>query len=256
MQESVEGCGVVQTRLSHILLQHIIHQVRCLPSPSPPPAVLSFTSSFNNLNIDLDRSPSPSVVFHSYLVEAVTSYIRSAYVFLSPLSSLSLFFPSTTPTHSFLPSSFTPHSSPPLSLHTSFMYIFLHSPHRAGNVFEKQLVSKLRGVMLHEDLEEVTSRQLREKLEKEMDMGLTEYREFLDRHMLRILGQLEQPSKILDYLYLVCGGGRKRGREEMEREGEGGEEEGRRCERRAEDWRWKEREREGKKERKRKREGE
>ena len=90
MQESVEGCGVVQTRLSHILLQHIIHQVRCLPSPSPPPAVLSFTSSFNNLNIDLDRSPSPSVVFHSYLVEAVTSYIRSAYVFLSPLSSLSL----------------------------------------------------------------------------------------------------------------------------------------------------------------------
>ena len=58
--------------------------------------------------------------------------------------------------------------------------------------------------MLHEDLEEVTSRQLREKLEKEMDMQLNEYREFLDRHMLRILGQLEQPSKILDYLYLVC----------------------------------------------------
>ena len=71
-------------------------------------------------------------------------------------------------------------------------------------MFEKQLVSKLRGIMLHEDLEEVTSRQLRVKLEKEMDMELNEYREFLDRHMLRILGQLEQPSKILDYLYLVC----------------------------------------------------
>ena len=109
MQESVEGCGVVQTRLSHILLQHIIHQVRCLPSPSPPPAVLSFTSSFNNLNIDLDRSPSPSVVFHSYLVEAVTSYIRSAYVFLSPLSSLSL-------SSSRLPLPPTLFSHPPLPL--------------------------------------------------------------------------------------------------------------------------------------------
>jgi protein phosphatase slingshot len=84
----------------------------------------------------------------------------------------------------------------------SLIYSSNISSTKAGNVFEKQLVSKLRGVMLHEDLEEVTSRQLREKLEKEMDMGLTEYREFLDRHMLRILGQLEQPSKILDYLYL------------------------------------------------------
>ena len=79
-----------------------------------------------------------------------------------------------------------------LSLHT-----------RTGNMFEKQLVSRLRGVMLHEDLEEVTSRQLRQKLEEEMDTQLTEYREFLDRHMLHILGQMEQPSKILDYLYLV-----------------------------------------------------
>lgn len=58
--------------------------------------------------------------------------------------------------------------------------------------------------MLHEDLEETTSRQLRRKLEEELDIQLNEYREFLDRHMLQILGQLEQPSKILEYLYLVC----------------------------------------------------
>lgn len=90
-------------------------------------------------------------------------------------------------------------------------------------MFEKQLVSKLRGVMLHEDLEEVTSRQLREKLEKEMGMELTEYREFLDRHMLRILGQLEQPSKILDYLYLVCWG-REGGSQEDRKRGSKGDE--------------------------------
>ena len=74
-------------------------------------------------------------------------------------------------------------------------------------------MSKLREVMLHEDLEEVTSRQLRLKLEKEVDMQLSEYREFLDRHMLRILGQMEQPSEILDYLYLVSESERERERE-------------------------------------------
>ena len=85
------------------------------------------------------------------------------------------------------------------------MYIHvLFSVCSADNMFEKELVSRLRGVMLHEDLEEVTSRQLRDKLEKEMDRELSEYREFLDRNMLMILGQLEQPSKILEYLYLVC----------------------------------------------------
>ena len=84
------------------------------------------------------------------------------------------------------------------------LLLSLSSLCRADRVFEKQLVSRLRGIMLHEDLEEVTSRQLRGKLEEQLEIQLTEYREFLDRHMLQILGQLEQPSKILDYLYLVC----------------------------------------------------
>ena len=57
--------------------------------------------------------------------------------------------------------------------------------------------------MLEQDLEETTSRQLRTLLEKEMNKDLKEYREFLDREMLRILGQMERPSKIYDYLYLV-----------------------------------------------------
>ncbi len=57
--------------------------------------------------------------------------------------------------------------------------------------------------MLEQDLEETTSRQLRTLLEKEMDMDLNKYREFLDREMLQILGQMERPSKIWDYLYLV-----------------------------------------------------
>ena len=57
--------------------------------------------------------------------------------------------------------------------------------------------------MLHQDLEEVTSKQLRLQLEREMSMDLKEYRGYLDEQMLRILGQMERPSEIIDYLYLV-----------------------------------------------------
>ena len=62
---------------------------------------------------------------------------------------------------------------------------------------------QLRDVMLHVDLEEVTSKQLRLRLEEEMKMDLKEYRGFLDQQMLRILGQMERPSEIFEYLYLV-----------------------------------------------------
>ena len=69
--------------------------------------------------------------------------------------------------------------------------------------FERHLVNNLRSVMLHVDLEEVSSRQLRLRLEEEMRLNLNEYRGFLDEHMLIILGQMESPSQIFDYLYLV-----------------------------------------------------
>lgn len=68
---------------------------------------------------------------------------------------------------------------------------------------EKILTVKLRDVMLHQDLEVVTSKQLRLSLENEMNMDLKEYRGYLDQQMLRILGQMERPSQIFDYLYLV-----------------------------------------------------
>lgn len=93
-------------------------------------------------------------------------------------------------------------SSPPSSLP-------LHCSSRScpfsddKQTFEAQLVNRLREIMLGVDLEEVSSKQLRLKLEEEMKMDLKAYREFLDQQMLVILGQLEKPSKICDYLYLV-----------------------------------------------------
>ena len=64
-------------------------------------------------------------------------------------------------------------------------------------------MNKLRDIMLQMDLEEVTSKQLRMQLEQEVSMELSEYKGFLDQEMLRILGQMERPSEIFDYLYLV-----------------------------------------------------
>ena len=91
-----------------------------------------------------------------------------------------------------------------------FTLFFIHSCYAAigcrneeSVAFEKLLSHKLRGIMLEQDLEEITSKQLRLLLESEMSMELKEYREFLDRQMLRILGQMERPSEIYDYLYLV-----------------------------------------------------
>ena len=65
------------------------------------------------------------------------------------------------------------------------------------------LVQQLRKIMLEMDLEEATSRMLRTRLEKDMAMNLNEYKAFLDIQMLRILGQMERPSQIHEYLYLV-----------------------------------------------------
>lgn len=48
----------------------------------------------------------------------------------------------------------------------------------------------------------VTSKDIRIKLEEKLKIELSEYKEFIDREMLVILGQMEKPSKITDYLFL------------------------------------------------------
>ena len=81
-----------------------------------------------------------------------------------------------------------------------FLFFFRDAEKRA---FKDTLIQKLRDVMLHLDLDTASSRQIRQQLENEMMMNLKEYRGFLDQQMLYIVGQLEEPSKIHEYLYLV-----------------------------------------------------
>uniref|UniRef100_A0A673FJM1 Protein phosphatase Slingshot homolog 1 n=1 Tax=Sinocyclocheilus rhinocerous TaxID=307959 RepID=A0A673FJM1_9TELE len=62
--------------------------------------------------------------------------------------------------------------------------------------------AKLRSIMMCQDLENVTSKEIRNVLEKQMNCNLKEYKEFIDNEMLLILGQMDKATLIFDHLYL------------------------------------------------------
>ncbi|KAI6241610.1 Dual specificity phosphatase, catalytic domain protein [Aphelenchoides fujianensis] len=67
---------------------------------------------------------------------------------------------------------------------------------------EAYILCKLRQIMQSVDLDEVTSTDIHERLEKECNIDLTRWKEFISQSMMVILGQLEKPTKIFNYLYL------------------------------------------------------
>ncbi|XP_051975620.1 protein phosphatase Slingshot homolog 1-like isoform X1 [Xyrauchen texanus] len=62
--------------------------------------------------------------------------------------------------------------------------------------------AKLRSIMMYQDLENITSKEIRNELEQQMNCNLKEYKEFIDNEMLLILGQMDKASLIFDHLYL------------------------------------------------------
>lgn len=60
----------------------------------------------------------------------------------------------------------------------------------------------LKEIMMSVDLDEVTSKAIRGRLEEELDMDLAEYKSFIDHEMLTILGQMDAPTEIFDHVYL------------------------------------------------------
>ncbi|XP_034026165.1 protein phosphatase Slingshot homolog 1 isoform X2 [Thalassophryne amazonica] len=62
--------------------------------------------------------------------------------------------------------------------------------------------AKLRSIMMCQDLENVTSKQIRTELEHHMNCNLKEYKEFIDNEMLLILGQMDKATLIFDHVYL------------------------------------------------------
>ncbi|XP_069485050.1 protein phosphatase Slingshot homolog 3 [Ambystoma mexicanum] len=69
-------------------------------------------------------------------------------------------------------------------------------------IAEHTVRAKLREVMMTTDLETITSKEIRNELERRMNCNLKEYKEFIDNEMLLILAQMDRPSRIFDYLYL------------------------------------------------------
>ncbi|KAG6458817.1 hypothetical protein O3G_MSEX011055 [Manduca sexta] len=67
---------------------------------------------------------------------------------------------------------------------------------------ERVIRCTLKEIMMSVDLDEVTSKAIRGRLEDELDMDLTEYKSFIDHEMLTILGQMDSPTEIFDHVYL------------------------------------------------------
>ncbi|XP_053678589.1 uncharacterized protein LOC128728964 [Anopheles nili] len=67
---------------------------------------------------------------------------------------------------------------------------------------ESVIRSKLKEVMMSVDLDDVTSKFIRGRLEELLDMDLGEYKPFIDGEMLVILGQMDAPTEIFDHVYL------------------------------------------------------
>ncbi|XP_062268622.1 protein phosphatase Slingshot homolog 1 [Platichthys flesus] len=62
--------------------------------------------------------------------------------------------------------------------------------------------AKLRNLMMFQDLENITSKEIRNELEQHMSCNLKEYKEFIDNEMLLILGQMDKATLVLDHVYL------------------------------------------------------
>ncbi|XP_033846256.1 protein phosphatase Slingshot homolog 1 [Periophthalmus magnuspinnatus] len=62
--------------------------------------------------------------------------------------------------------------------------------------------AKLRTIMMFQDLENITSKEIRNELEQHMSCNLQDYKEFIDNEMLLILGQMDKATLIFDHVYL------------------------------------------------------
>merc|ERR1712106_552125 len=62
--------------------------------------------------------------------------------------------------------------------------------------------SRLRVIMKTVDLDDVTSKAIRIKLENDLNQDLEEFKAFIDEEILLILGQMDPASKIFDFMFL------------------------------------------------------
>nr|XP_020441972.1 protein phosphatase Slingshot homolog 2 isoform X2 [Monopterus albus] len=67
---------------------------------------------------------------------------------------------------------------------------------------ERLIKIRLREIMMQKDLENVTCKEIRTELEMQMVCNLREFKEFIDKEMIVILGQMDSPTEIFEHVYL------------------------------------------------------
>ena len=74
----------------------------------------------------------------------------------------------------------------------------------ASNTLQTKTVikTKLREIMKTVNLDDITCKAIRQRLEGEMEQSLAEYKMMIDEEILLILGQMDPASRIFDFLYL------------------------------------------------------
>ncbi|KAM6273966.1 protein phosphatase Slingshot homolog 3 isoform 2-T2 [Porphyrio hochstetteri] len=72
----------------------------------------------------------------------------------------------------------------------------------APELSEQTVRALLRDVMASADLESVTSKEVREELERRTGHSLAQHKDFIDNEMLLVLAQMDRPSRIFPHLYL------------------------------------------------------
>jgi DEK C terminal domain len=87
---------------------------------------------------------------------------------------------------------------PPFCLLVS---VFIQRPTERDET-ERVIRTALKEIMMSVDLDEVTSKYIRGRLEEHLDMDLGEFKSFIDEEMLVILGQMDSPTEIFDHVYL------------------------------------------------------
>ncbi|XP_074740528.1 protein phosphatase Slingshot homolog 3 isoform X4 [Strix uralensis] len=72
----------------------------------------------------------------------------------------------------------------------------------APELSEQAVRALLRDVMASADLESVTSKEVREELERRTGHSLARHKDFIDNEMLLVLAQMDRPSRVFPHLYL------------------------------------------------------
>lgn len=67
---------------------------------------------------------------------------------------------------------------------------------------ETVIRSALKEIMMSVDLDEVTCKHIRSRLEDVLDMDLREFKHFIDREMLIIMGQMDSATEVFDHVFL------------------------------------------------------